>query len=107
MSVLTEDGEYWVVVHNTSYGWDDDPPGDTGDWDVDTGRVHGDTAIEDSGEDSGIVIEPGDCKGTVSYKIGVDATWTTGLTLRTDDISQYGDGSLTVEGTAHLPKGTP
>ena len=106
MSVMTEDAEYWVVVHNERVGWGEGPPGDTGDtggWGGDSGP-RWDTATEDSG----IVIEPGGCKGeTVSYQIGVDATWTTGLALRTDDISQYGVGSVQVEGTAHLPKGTP
>jgi len=89
-------------VHNERFGGGGGP-GDTGDWGSDTG-IDWDTATEDSG----IVVEPGDCKGeTVSYQIGIDATWTTGLTLRTDDVSQYGDGSVHVEGTAHLPKGTP
>jgi hypothetical protein len=100
MSVLTEDGEYWVVVHNERSTWGDDP-GDTG-WGDDSGTW--DTAIEDSG----IVVEPKGCTDeTVSYQIAIDATWTTGLTLRTDDISQYGTGSVEVEGIVHLPKGTP
>ena len=104
MSLVTEDAEYWVVVHNERFGGGGGP-GDTGD----TGDWGGDTGGRDTGrEDSGIVVEPGGCKGkTVSYQIGVDATWTTGLALRSDDISQYGAGSVHVEGTAHLPKGTP